>query len=338
MIRELTKDLDIISALENEPNDEGGLSATELKAKFDEGGNTIKTYINGTLIPDVSDTITSKVAAAELAAGNMPTGGSAGQMLLKRSDADYDLVYVDLPQSAETLTTPRAVQTDLSSELAAEFDGSEDITPGVTGVLPVEHGGTGADNVVRAAGKLGRGLCGCEAAAATAAKSVTLEDFALIPGAVIGVKFAYANTAENPTLNVNETGAATITDSVTGISVGKGKMGARTHFFQYDGESWILLNPTEWKYATGIFSMPAGGVPTNINLGFTPTAVVCQMWHNKDYLYMTSAFAALTPGVEQLAKNHPSAYYWCGVIATATGFTYTGYYSASGEMRYIAFL
>lgn len=49
----LTKDLNIIQALDDEPNDVGGLTAAELKAKFDEAGNLIKEYINDTLIPQV---------------------------------------------------------------------------------------------------------------------------------------------------------------------------------------------------------------------------------------------------------------------------------------------
>lgn len=49
----LTDDLDIISKLDTEPNDVGGLSAEELKAKFDEAGNAIKSYINETLLPSM---------------------------------------------------------------------------------------------------------------------------------------------------------------------------------------------------------------------------------------------------------------------------------------------
>ena len=49
----LTKDLSIIQKLDDEPNDVGGLSAQELKAKFDEAGNAIKEYINDSLIPQV---------------------------------------------------------------------------------------------------------------------------------------------------------------------------------------------------------------------------------------------------------------------------------------------
>ena len=43
--------LNIIQQLDDEPNDVGGLTAAELKAKFDEAGLTIQTWINETLLP-----------------------------------------------------------------------------------------------------------------------------------------------------------------------------------------------------------------------------------------------------------------------------------------------
>lgn len=46
-------DMDIIAKLDDEPNDVGGLEAEELKAKFDEGGKAIQTYINEVLIPNI---------------------------------------------------------------------------------------------------------------------------------------------------------------------------------------------------------------------------------------------------------------------------------------------
>lgn len=49
----LAADLNIIQALDDEPNDVGGLTAAELKAKFDEAGLTIQKYINESLIPQV---------------------------------------------------------------------------------------------------------------------------------------------------------------------------------------------------------------------------------------------------------------------------------------------
>lgn len=52
-IRKLTEDLAIIQKLDDEPNDVGGLTAAELKAKFDEAGLNIQKYINDSLIPDI---------------------------------------------------------------------------------------------------------------------------------------------------------------------------------------------------------------------------------------------------------------------------------------------
>ena len=51
----------------------------------------------------------------------------------------------------------------------------------------------------------------CSTAAGTAAKTVACTGFALVTGAEITVKFTVTNTAANPTLNVNNTGAKFIT-------------------------------------------------------------------------------------------------------------------------------
>ena len=63
----LDGDLNIIQKLDDEPNDVGGLTSDQLKAKFDEAGNTIKEYINETLIPAVlaSDATEAERTAAE---------------------------------------------------------------------------------------------------------------------------------------------------------------------------------------------------------------------------------------------------------------------------------
>ncbi len=53
----LEDDLDIVQKLDDEPNDVGGLTAAELKAKFDEAGNIIKEFLNKTLLPQLSDTV-----------------------------------------------------------------------------------------------------------------------------------------------------------------------------------------------------------------------------------------------------------------------------------------
>lgn len=47
------KNMSIVSMLDDEPNDVGGLTAEELKAKFDEGGAALKTYLNEVLLPQL---------------------------------------------------------------------------------------------------------------------------------------------------------------------------------------------------------------------------------------------------------------------------------------------
>lgn len=53
----LSNDLNIVSKLDDQPNDVGGLTAAQLKAKFDEASGLIKTYINDTLLPYLEGTL-----------------------------------------------------------------------------------------------------------------------------------------------------------------------------------------------------------------------------------------------------------------------------------------
>lgn len=80
----------------------------------------------------------------------------------------------------------------------------------------------------------------CSTDASTAAKTVSIADFALCIGATILVKFLYANIAVNPTLNVNNTGAKPIKLAIDGWS-------ATTdpdiyYEFLYDGTNWIPVS------------------------------------------------------------------------------------------------
>lgn len=64
-LTQFTKDMNIIAALSDDPNVTDGLTAAQLKAKFDEGGLAVKTYLNGTLktfVDGLSDGKQKKVA------------------------------------------------------------------------------------------------------------------------------------------------------------------------------------------------------------------------------------------------------------------------------------
>lgn len=71
VIPDLDDDLDVIQKLDDEPNDVGGLTAAQLKAKFDEGPNAIKRYINDELLPAISDTVAEADVRAEAEQGRV---------------------------------------------------------------------------------------------------------------------------------------------------------------------------------------------------------------------------------------------------------------------------
>lgn len=56
--------------------------------------------------------------------------------------------------SAATLSTSRTFRTDLASTSTASFNGSANVTPGVTGTLPLGNGGTGQTTAATAFGAL----------------------------------------------------------------------------------------------------------------------------------------------------------------------------------------
>jgi len=57
--------------------------------------------------------------------------------------------------AATKLATTRSIRTNLASTAAANFNGTANITPGVSGVLPVANGGTGTNSLASLAAAMG---------------------------------------------------------------------------------------------------------------------------------------------------------------------------------------
>lgn len=107
----------------------------------------------------------------------------------------------------------------------------------------------------------------CETAADTVAKTVTINNFTLVTGRTIFVKFKYANTASNPTLNVNSTGAIPLyrygTTAVSKTAATNSWQANSVIALTYDGTGWIehLWQNTQYNMANN--SLGGGNFTAN---------------------------------------------------------------------------
>ena len=123
-------------------------------------------YINGTTITKwikfnsgTADTLTTgRTIITNLASTNSATfdgstnitPGVSGILPVANGgtgSSSLNSITVGNAKTADVLTTGRSITTNLASTQSANFNGSKDITPGVSGVLPVANGGTGANSL-----------------------------------------------------------------------------------------------------------------------------------------------------------------------------------------------
>ena len=91
----------------------------------------------------------------------------------------------------------------------------------------------------------------CSTSASEAAKTVNCQGFALTGGAEITVKFTKGNTAENPTLNVNKTGAKPM--YYRGAAIPSSCLAANsTHTFRYNGTNYELVGEISANHGTHV--------------------------------------------------------------------------------------
>ena len=99
----------------------------------------------------------------------------------------------------------------------------------------------------------------CSTAAETAAKAVNCTGFVLATGARIAVRFTVTNTAANPTLNVNATGAKAI--RYRNAAIAAGYLAAnRTYDFIYDGTYFQLIGDIDTNTTYAVATQAKNGL------------------------------------------------------------------------------
>lgn len=153
-LTKIDKDMAIIAALDDEPNDVGGLSSSQLKDKFDEGGKALKDYLNDTLLPQLENLgVERSVLLPENAAGfkymrlnadkvlEVSADGTAWQATGSSGHLIIDAMGTALPQRSR-MQFMNGTVTD---------DGTKTIITGVKG----DKGDTGATGATGAQGPKG---------------------------------------------------------------------------------------------------------------------------------------------------------------------------------------
>ena len=122
----------------------------------------------------------------------------------------------------------------------------------------------------------------CSTAASTAAKTAALTNFVLTTGSCVRVKFTNSNTAANPTLNINSTGAKPIMlygITAVGITPSESWNDGAVVEFVYDGTNWIISDAV---------SKNAIEIPVNADLN--------------DYVTIGEYFCASSANVQTLSN------------------------------------
>lgn len=117
----------------------------------------------------------------------------------------------------------------------------------------------------------------CTTAAATAAKEITISgEWELKNGSFVAVLFSNTNTAQNPTFNVNNTGAKSVWyDSavITDSNISYAGTSGRPMLYMYDGTRYVFLGwSKDWKSSIDAINNDINGLRNNLtNISITGT-------------------------------------------------------------------
>ena len=210
---------------------------------------------------DTPSTATSKVIDfigrdfVRIAAVNATVGASWNALnfdLKTKENVSHRIEFVSYP-STDNLHF--SCQTDAKCNLGATTRRWKDLN--IAGSLNDGTNAATATNIIKS-------VCVCETAAATVAKVVTIPNYTLRSGNMISVYFINTNTATQPTLNINSTGAKPIYFD-NSRDVATTALTAGWHTFIYNGTNYYTGN----YLSNGIsaeFAYTSAQIRQNVNI------------------------------------------------------------------------
>lgn len=173
----------------------------------------------------------------------------------------------------------------------------------------------------------GLGYAVCDTPAATAAKTATLANYVLTEGAPVSVKFTYANTASNATLNLNSTGAKPI--YYKGSAIGNDVISAGDICtFIYSTTVYNIIN-IDTLTGAGTGTVTQVGAEGGIITDQSSNADITRVGKVKLNLKDTTPYGSTAPDKADTTKIYPVALDDAGHPAVGVPWTDTTYTQAA---------
>ena len=204
MIPRVTDELGTVSTLDDRPNDTGGLTAAELKAKFDADAGTLKEYVNDVLIPFLEGTSAAEsigtTTTSGFSADNNQTAPeeniSATQRITQGSVADGSITLAKLAAEVTAIA--------LGGAAASHTHGAGDIASGTLEFSRIP---------VLDASKLDAGSVGSSQLASSAVTTQKIKDVAVTADKIASLAVLTQNIA-NGAVTTQKIAALAITTSL----------------------------------------------------------------------------------------------------------------------------
>ena len=222
---------------------------------------------------------------------------------------------------ADVLSTARTIRTNLASTTAVNFDGSANVTPGVTGTLPIANGGTGSTTEAGAVTNLLANLSESADAMTDSLAVARYQTTTGIPSYFTGAQlWTYIKGKADPTYAAKSHTHTAFTASVDGFVPHPGTA-SKTKFLRDDG-TWQVAGEV-----TGVKGNEESAYRTG-NVNLTPANIgAAAANHTHSYLPLSGGTLtgtlnsrAITPTATNTYALGTSSLKWSNVYAT----TFTG--------------